>query len=29
IKPMSQKWCELWRADMPLPPDFFKMCRGY
>ncbi|EAN8935206.1 phage virulence factor, partial [Salmonella enterica] len=24
-----QKWCELWRADMPLPPDFFKMCRGY
>ncbi|EAO8785018.1 phage virulence factor, partial [Salmonella enterica] len=23
------KWCELWRADMPLPPDFFKMCRGY
>ncbi|EAO4197409.1 phage virulence factor, partial [Salmonella enterica] len=18
-----QKWCELWRADMPLPPDFF------
>ncbi|EAM7450607.1 phage virulence factor, partial [Salmonella enterica] len=22
-------WCELWRADMPLPPDFFKMCRGY
>ncbi|ENQ1595584.1 phage virulence factor PagK family protein [Salmonella enterica] len=29
IKPMPQKWCELWRADMPLPPDFFKMCRGY
>ncbi|EAS9856505.1 phage virulence factor, partial [Salmonella enterica] len=28
-KPMPQKWCELWRADMPLPPDFFKMCRGY
>ncbi|EAP1429047.1 phage virulence factor, partial [Salmonella enterica subsp. enterica serovar Saintpaul] len=20
---MPQKWCELWRADMPLPPDFF------
>ncbi|EFA3264944.1 phage virulence factor [Salmonella enterica] len=29
INPMPQKWCELWRADMPLPPDFFKMCRGY
>ncbi|EAB2928178.1 phage virulence factor PagK family protein, partial [Salmonella enterica] len=29
IKPMPQKWCNLWPADIPFPEDWFKMCRGY
>ncbi|EAB2741936.1 TPA: phage virulence factor PagK family protein, partial [Salmonella enterica subsp. enterica serovar Typhimurium] len=29
IKPMPQKWCNLWPAGIPFPEDWFKMCRGY
>ncbi|EAA8218551.1 phage virulence factor, partial [Salmonella enterica] len=24
-----QKWCTLWPAGIPIPEDWFKMCRGY
>ncbi|EDB5954940.1 phage virulence factor, partial [Salmonella enterica subsp. enterica serovar Bareilly] len=23
------KWCTLWPAGIPIPEDWFKMCRGY
>ncbi|ECQ8210199.1 phage virulence factor, partial [Salmonella enterica subsp. enterica serovar Bredeney] len=29
IKPIPQKWCNLWPTGMPFPEDWFKMCRGY
>ncbi|EBT6206216.1 phage virulence factor, partial [Salmonella enterica] len=22
-------WCTLWPAGIPIPEDWFKMCRGY
>ncbi|EBZ8042727.1 phage virulence factor, partial [Salmonella enterica subsp. enterica serovar Richmond] len=27
--PIPQKWCTLWPAGIPIPEDWFKMCRGY
>ncbi|EAC0960101.1 phage virulence factor [Salmonella enterica subsp. enterica] len=29
IKPMPQKWCNLWLAGIPFPEDWFKTCIGY
>ncbi|EEJ8468091.1 phage virulence factor, partial [Salmonella enterica subsp. enterica serovar Bredeney] len=29
IKPIPQKWCNLWPAGIPFPGDWFKKCRGY
>ncbi|MBJ3509181.1 phage virulence factor PagK family protein [Salmonella enterica subsp. enterica serovar Meleagridis] len=29
IKTMSRRWCILWPAAIPVPEDWFKMCRGY
>ncbi|EAW5783364.1 hypothetical protein FFZ60_17710, partial [Salmonella enterica] len=26
IKTMSQRWCTLWPADIPVPEDWFKIC---
>ncbi|EHP1223484.1 phage virulence factor, partial [Salmonella enterica] len=26
---IPQKWCTLWPAGIPIPEDWFKMCRGY
>lgn len=27
IKPIPSKWCSLWPSGVPLPFDFFKICR--
>lgn len=29
IKPIPSKWCDLWPSGVPMPSDWFKICRGY
>ncbi|ENY2471554.1 TPA: PagK family vesicle-borne virulence factor [Salmonella enterica] len=29
IKPAPPKWCDIWPGGVPMPSDWFKICRGY
>ncbi|ECX2002021.1 phage virulence factor PagK family protein [Citrobacter braakii] len=29
IKPIPSKWCNLWPSDVPMPSDWFKICKVY